>query len=308
VSYGNNRREPLGWFADCVRRVREGLVYVAMTMRDLRKYLDPPLHARTSDAHPLALHRRSRERRGRHSPEQLTLSDALRDPEVNAALNERESRYARDADSFHDLTHIGFGHLFPSNDSAGLNSYCYPQSAGGTSAESPSSLPEMRFPTAVLTDEGPGPEEATPAEVLHYRMRRLEIAARRTNMDDWGRMQRSSIVADLTSAVDGFRPSTFITRHDISDPSTPSPERTPIPGSSLEDRLSVGEESGDANVTCARFLMLPGQFKIAIKFEPEISGRFILLKLWANRRNVDVQSVIVKGYAGPRYFSAQSVR
>jgi hypothetical protein len=33
-----------------------------------------------------------------------------------------------------------------------------------------------------------------------------------------------------------------------------------------------------------------------------------LLKLWAGKSNVDVQSVIVKGFAGPRFFPAMELR
>ena len=37
-----------------------------------------------------------------------------------------------------------------------------------------------------------------------------------------------------------------------------------------------------------------------------MSGRFILLKMWSSQHdssgNIDIQSVIARGFAGPRYF------
>jgi len=36
------------------------------------------------------------------------------------------------------------------------------------------------------------------------------------------------------------------------------------------------------------------------------SGRYILLKLWspARDKNIDIQSIVVHGFAGPRFFPA----
>lgn len=43
--------------------------------------------------------------------------------------------------------------------------------------------------------------------------------------------------------------------------------------------------------------------KCTIKFDPPVSGRFLLLKMWSSRNNanIDIQGVTVKGFAGPRY-------
>jgi hypothetical protein len=73
----------------------------------------------------------------------------------------------------------------------------------------------------------------------------------------------------------------------------------------LEDR---DDEISDPMVTRARFHIREGKYKIAIKFDPPVSGRFILIKLWANRSNVDVQSVIAKGFGGSRFFPAIEFR
>ena len=46
--------------------------------------------------------------------------------------------------------------------------------------------------------------------------------------------------------------------------------------------------------------------KCTIRFDPPVSGKFILLKMWSSsneaRSTVDIQSIIARGYAGPRYF------
>lgn len=43
--------------------------------------------------------------------------------------------------------------------------------------------------------------------------------------------------------------------------------------------------------------------KCTIRFDPPVSGRFILLKMWSSQAggNIDIQGVMVKGFAGPRY-------
>lgn len=43
--------------------------------------------------------------------------------------------------------------------------------------------------------------------------------------------------------------------------------------------------------------------KCTIRFDPPVSGRFILLKMWSSQTggNIDIQGVIAKGFAGPRY-------
>lgn len=57
----------------------------------------------------------------------------------------------------------------------------------------------------------------------------------------------------------------------------------------------------------AKFLIQHHKSQCKITFDPPISGRFILLKMWSSRHeeegsNVDIQSVIAKGFVGPRYF------
>ncbi len=49
-----------------------------------------------------------------------------------------------------------------------------------------------------------------------------------------------------------------------------------------------------------------GKNVCTIRFEPPVSGTFVLLKMWNPHhdpsKNIDIQSVVVKGFAGPRFF------
>ncbi|KAJ4274685.1 hypothetical protein NW764_011086 [Fusarium oxysporum] len=62
----------------------------------------------------------------------------------------------------------------------------------------------------------------------------------------------------------------------------------------------------------ARFNIEKKKSKCTIRFDPPISGRFILLKMWSSHHdptsNIDIQSVLVRGFAGPRYFPSVELR
>jgi hypothetical protein len=62
----------------------------------------------------------------------------------------------------------------------------------------------------------------------------------------------------------------------------------------------------------ARFYIEKKKSKCTIKFDPPVSGRYILLKMWSSSHdpgsNIDVQSVITRGFAGPRYFPSAELR
>lgn len=62
----------------------------------------------------------------------------------------------------------------------------------------------------------------------------------------------------------------------------------------------------------ARFFIEKNKSKCTIRFDPPVSGRFILLKMWSSYQdpssNIDIQSVIAHGFAGPRYFPSVELR
>ncbi|KAI1117058.1 hypothetical protein F5Y14DRAFT_404666 [Nemania sp. NC0429] len=72
---------------------------------------------------------------------------------------------------------------------------------------------------------------------------------------------------------------------------------------------AVGDELMRPN---ARFYIEPHKSRCTIRFDPPVSGRFILLKMWNPRRgmhaNIDIRAVIAKGFAGPRFFPSVELR
>lgn len=68
----------------------------------------------------------------------------------------------------------------------------------------------------------------------------------------------------------------------------------------------------DLMVPHAKFFIEKDKSKCTIRFDPPVSGRFILLKMWSPHResssNIDIQAVIAKGFAGPRYFPSVELR
>lgn len=79
--------------------------------------------------------------------------------------------------------------------------------------------------------------------------------------------------------------------------------------SQIATQEAVKAVGGEFLAAHARFFIEKNKSKCTIKFDPPISGRFILLKMWSPRRetnkNIDIQSVVARGYAGPRLFPAQ---
>jgi hypothetical protein len=69
---------------------------------------------------------------------------------------------------------------------------------------------------------------------------------------------------------------------------------------------------GELLVPHARFLIEKKKSTCTIRFDPPVSGRFILLKMWNFHQdpnsNIDIQTVLAKGFAGPRYFPSVTPR
>ncbi|KAK8139172.1 hypothetical protein PG984_002552 [Apiospora sp. TS-2023a] len=112
------------------------------------------------------------------------------------------------------------------------------------------------------------------------------------NLDDFGLIGNSDIYRRPRRA----RRSALV---DL-DASTPSRE------------ISQQPESGVMMAPHARFFIERDKSRCTIKFDPPVSGRFILLKMWSPHRdptsNIDIQAVVAKGFAGPRYFPNVELR
>lgn len=314
--------------------VREGLVYVSMTLSDLSKYMDPPQHARLRgiDTPPY------RQRRAfRASPERITLSDALRDPEVSAAIEDRERGYAERADAMNDLNGGSYGaddYEFGRHEP---DSHCDFNSSGDA-ADIVVTADDSSLPFTLLSDEEPGPEESSSQEVLDFRQQRLRSMRRRYELealdrererwagssrpeddrgdDSWNLRRLDAMMArsrmadspqhDLDEQYEREGAERYTYRPGPEPGHGPSYYQTPE--QKLEATEYYDDGLNDPNVTRARFHIKRRKYKVAIKFDPPVSGRFVLLKLWANKSNVDVQSVIAKGFGGLRFFPAVEYR
>lgn len=71
-----------------------------------------------------------------------------------------------------------------------------------------------------------------------------------------------------------------------------------------------GDSRSEPLIPHATFFIQRDKDLVAIKFDPPVSGKFILIKLWAPSAdaNIDIQSIIAHGYAGTRYFPAITAR
>jgi hypothetical protein len=81
-----------------------------------------------------------------------------------------------------------------------------------------------------------------------------------------------------------------------------------VEASQIATQEAVAAVGGELMVPHAKFFIERHKSKTTIKFDPPVSGRFILLKLWSPHpsptENIDIQTVICKGFAGPRFFPA----
>lgn len=82
--------------------------------------------------------------------------------------------------------------------------------------------------------------------------------------------------------------------------------------SQIATQEAVRAVGGELMAPHARFFIERDKSKCTVKFDPPVSGRFILLKMWSPHHspsgNIDIQSVVAKGFAGPRYFPAVNFR
>jgi hypothetical protein len=286
------------------------MVYIAMDVKDLRNYQDPPrpIHARLGGIHEQPY---NRYRGIQASPEQLTLSDALRDPEIATAADRSFSPFPQEEPDDHTDGDPYYGSEY----------YGQTEPEAHCDIPSPPSNPvhttlsdggSLSF-TLVSTDEESGPEDSSPQEVLDYRLQRLRRMSRRQDMDDWeppGPSWASSRADGATShrnAARSLMPWILPPRprpgHRSHSP--PPPENS---NQGRSQRLKAPDlASNDPNVQAARFSIKRNKSRVTVKFDPPISGRYILLKLYAGKNNVDVQSVVAKGYAGPRFFPAMQM-
>jgi len=282
-----------------------------MDMKDLRNYQDPPrpIHARLGGIHEQPY---NRFRGIQASPEQLTLSDALRDPEIATAANGSFSPFPQEDPDDHSDQDPYYG-----NEQLGHaeESHCdIPSPPTNAVHNTHSANSDLSF-TLVSTDEESGPEDNSPQEVLDYRLQRLRRMSRRHDLDDWEPpgpswgYSRADGTTDRRNAARGMLPWIMPpSRRRPGQASISHRSDSPPPETANHDRMQSSRAPqltlNDPNVQAARFSIKRNKSRVTVKFDPPVSGRYILLKLYAGKSNVDVQSVVAKGYAGPRFFPA----
>lgn len=82
--------------------------------------------------------------------------------------------------------------------------------------------------------------------------------------------------------------------------------------SQLATQEAVRAVGGELMTPMVHFHIEKNNSNCVINFDPPISGRFLLLKMWSLNHdpsaNIDIQGVIAKGFAGPRFSAAVEYR
>lgn len=82
--------------------------------------------------------------------------------------------------------------------------------------------------------------------------------------------------------------------------------------SQIATQEAVRAVGGELMAPLAKFHIEREKTKCTLRFDPPVSARFILLKMWSPHHgpssNIDIQYVVAKGFAGPRYFPAITLR
>jgi hypothetical protein len=82
--------------------------------------------------------------------------------------------------------------------------------------------------------------------------------------------------------------------------------------SQLATQEAVRAVGGELMAPYAKFFIEKDKSKCTIRFEPPVTTRFILLKMWSPHHdpggNIDIQAVLARGFAGPRYVPAVEMR
>ncbi|KAI5249381.1 hypothetical protein E4T43_00704 [Aureobasidium subglaciale] len=287
--------------------VKEGLVYVGMSRDDLQPYIN------SSTQHYDYLNPpRSPPSRRTHDPVRLSLLESIHDPEVARAMGTRrsagffspidypvdeQSQDEDDADDAWNSMPATRDSSWPPMDRNRL--FAGRNDVDGRNCDDPADLresPDGRI--VVLSDEEINwPEDPTRPDVLADRRRRERNLREYDDEDIW---------------ESRYRPNYARMRTRQSNVALERPEAA---------RLSPEPDRYKSDtVARARFRIKDNRHRIAIKFDPPVyviprshastsltlnrSGTHILLKLQTPyvNKNIDVQTVIATGFAGPRYF------
>ncbi|KLJ07516.1 hypothetical protein EMPG_17032 [Blastomyces silverae] len=117
------------------------------------------------------------------------------------------------------------------------------------------------------------------------------------------RMRQAISDVDVTSTLNGRGRRRLV-------PSLIEPSSTLRNRDTLTDGSKPTASDPEVMKPHARFFIEKEKSMVSIKFDPPVSGKFILIKLWSpfSGGNIDIQSVVAHGFAGPRFFPSMKFR
>ncbi|KAK8170045.1 hypothetical protein IWX90DRAFT_485917 [Phyllosticta citrichinensis] len=286
--------------------VQEGMVFVAMDSQYLMDgtapyqidYDSPSPSSRSSSASSSSSRR----------PERISLYESLHDPEVLAgtlnpgSLNRREHLYDR-IDQLRGAHEARFARLLRIRrrienvrhrenwENCDIN-----ESNAIVSPAAPSPPPQLQglnvTQEADNDSSSDSDEEPPSASIMADRLRRDNRWRASSEDDDYEEDARQmNLLWDHRSRTTSSH--------------SPRTQRRNSPS-----KVEPDEGVGDVLAPHARFFMQGPTSKITIRFDPPVSGKYVLLKLWSPVRhgNIDIEHIAVHGYAGPRSFPACEMR
>ncbi|KAF6241619.1 hypothetical protein HO173_000330 [Letharia columbiana] len=269
--------------------IQEGMVFVSMLASDLLtrtaqyQMRDPSPLQESEDLEPLFSDDANESRppsRRRDSSAQRTV------PPPISNLAARSNRY------YHTRGFRTSGQPFPAID---LRHDSTPPSQ--------TFLPPEPADFAVTTscnDPSSDEEEPSSAATLADRLRRdhlpspFELSSEEDTEDGLERGMRRARVLGVSSSHTYYRRNSR----------RAEPSKIEIVGAA--DVSGDGTENEKVLAPHARFFIERTRSVVSVKFDPPVSGKFILLKLWSpsKEQNIDIQSIVAYGFAGPRFFPA----
>ncbi|KAF1981779.1 hypothetical protein K402DRAFT_425076 [Aulographum hederae CBS 113979] len=310
--------------------IQEGLIFIGMTSEELSniqeysiQYTDP--YPRTSESPEPQPYSSSR-RHSRYN-EELSLLESLTDPDIFEHLHERRLRREAAATSSRQnsdeasrtLARLRYGHT---QDNESLldadNDVCdWPSLADGRvdGQASPTDYTAPTPPpftvTAESDDDDSSHDDDIPRPPRHVtgRLRQRLAAARALRQggessalidDDDGELPSLGIYNAYGPGAD------YLGRGPFRGPRRGTPSRIEPRGSDEYGDDGDREGSEERRRPHARFFISREKSAIHVKFEPAVSGKFILLKLYSpwSGGNIDIKNVSAYGYSGPRMFPA----
>ncbi|PBP26581.1 regulator of chromosome condensation (RCC1)-like protein [Diplocarpon rosae] len=173
-------------------------------------------------------------------------------------------------------------------------------------AQIPSEFTENAPPFQVTTECSDTEDDETPAQSSRHRtLHRVMGTIRFDDSDSSENDETETPGPWLDNYIVGLDRSPRLRRRETASNITLAEAAE---ASQIATQEAVRAVGGELMAPHARFFIERDKSKCTVKFDPPVSGRFILLKMWSphhsSSSNIDIQSVVAKGFAGPRFFPA----